>query len=174
MAETGPEQATELGAALLAELKHGFEQARQLAEGALAQLKDDGEWYVTLDPEANSIAVLVRHVAGNLRSRWSDLLTSDGEKPTRDRDGEFEARRRPVEEMRQGWNQGFATVLATLDGLTPADMTKVITLRGQPLSVTSAALRSLAHTSQHVGQIVLLAKHLRGEEWRTLSIPKRR
>lgn len=165
---------TQLGAELIIELRRGFQGAQKLAEGALAQLKNDDEWYVTLDPEANSIAVLVRHVAGNLKSRWADLLTSDGEKPTRDRDDEFEARRPPVEQMRQEWNEGFATVYGTLKVLTPADMLTTVTLRGQPLSVTAATLRSLAHTSQHVGQIVLLAKHLRSEEWRTLSIPKRR
>jgi hypothetical protein len=165
---------TQLGAELIDELRRGFQGAQKLAEGALAQLEDEGEWSVTLDPEANSVAVLVRHVAGNLKSRWADLLTTDGEKPTRDRDGEFEAQRLPVEQMRQEWNEGFATVYGTLDSLTPADMLTVVTLRGQPLSVTAATLRSLAHTSQHVGQIVLLAKHLRSAEWRTLSIPKRR
>lgn len=158
---------------VIEELRLSYRANKQLADGALDQL-DEHEWHTALDPESNPVAVIVRHVIGNLRSRWADLLTSDGEKPSRDRDGEFEESDQSLAEMRAAWDAAFELVSSTLAALKPDDLTRTITIRGEPLSVLSATVRNLSHTAQHVGQIVLLAKHLRGEKWRTLSIPKTR
>lgn len=155
------------------ELGHGYRADKNLADKALDQL-DQHEWHVKLDDESNSVAVLVRHVTGNLRSRWSDFLTTDGEKPDRNRDAEFEAASQSVEQMQEEWDQAFALVERTLAALTPADLQRTITIRGEPQAVIRALLRNYSHTAQHVGQIVMLAKHIRGERWRTLSIPRAR
>ncbi len=164
---------TDLGTVLIADIVRGYRAQKLQAERALDQL-ETADWHRTLDEDGNSIAVIVQHVSGNLRSRWTDFLTSDGEKPDRDRDGEFEARRRMPEELLAAWDEAFAVVFGTLAALTPADLAKTITIRDQPLGVVSAILRNFEHTGHHVGQIVLLAKHWRGPEWRTLSIPKKR
>ena len=140
---------------------------------ALAQL-DEAEWHVPLDEESNPVSVIVRHVAGNLRSRFTDFLTTDGEKPDRDRDGEFELTQLPVPSLLAEWQEGFRILLDTLGALTPADLNRTVYIRGEPHTALSALTRNYAHTSHHVGQIVLLAKHLRGERWRTLSIPRTR
>jgi len=158
---------------VIEELMLSYKANKQLADRALDQL-DENEWHTALDPESNPVAVIVRHVTGNLRSRWTDLLTSDGEKPSRDRDGEFEESDQSVAEMRAAWDAAFELVDSTLATLKPDDLTRTITIRGEPLSVLNATVRNLTHTAQHVGQIVLLAKHLRGEKWRTLSIPRTR
>ncbi len=162
-----------LGAALLAELIDGYSKQKTQAERALAQL-DDSQWHDTLDPEANSIAVLVQHLAGNLTSRWTDFLSSDGEKLDRDRDGEFETAQPSPEQLMVRWNDAFAVVLASLNALTPPDLGGTVTIRGEPHGVMMAILRNHAHTAHHVGQIVMLAKHWRGERWQTLSIPRKR
>lgn len=164
---------TDAAALFLAEIVRGYEAQKALAERAMTQL-DPEEWHATLDPEANPISVIVQHVAGNLRSRWRDFLATDGEKPDRDRDGEFEATSRPPEALMADWEDGFGVALASLRALTPADLERTITIRGEPHSVVRAILRNYDHTAHHVGQIVLLAKHWRGERWRTLSIPKKR
>lgn len=151
-------------------LRNALRRERALAERALVQL-EAADWHARLDPESNSIAVLVRHLAGNLRSRWTDFLSTDGDKPERDRDGEFAITDATPEELTAAWDEAWDTLLATLDALTPADLMRTVTIRGEPHSVVQAIVRGLAHTAQHVGQIVLLAKHLRGEAWQTLSIP---
>lgn len=165
--------AREAAGLLLAEVKGGFRAQRELGEGALRQLAPE-DWHATLDEESNSVAVIVRHLDGNMRSRWSDFLASDGEKPSRDRDGEFEPTDATPDELWAVWHRGWDAVFAALEELTADDLTRRVTIRGRPLTVAGAAVRQLTHYAQHVGQIVLLAKHLRGDAWRTLSIPKRR
>ena len=155
---------------LLDTVRASYRSQRALAERALAQL-EHGDWHARLDPESNSIAIIVRHLAGNMRSRWTDLLTSDGEKPWRDRDGEFAVTDDDPKALLASWHAGWDLTLATLDGLRPGDMERVVTIRGEPHSVAEALVRQLAHYAQHVGQIVMLAKHLRGDAWRRLSLP---
>lgn len=164
---------TELATLVVQELLYGYRSNKQLADRALDQLEQH-EWHVALDSESNPVAVIVRHVTGNLRSRWTDLLTADGEKPGRDRDGEFEESEQSVAEMRAAWDAAFDLVVGTLEALAPGDLTRTITIRGEPHTVLGATVRNLTHTAQHVGQIVQLAKHIRGEKWVTLSIPRRR
>lgn len=161
------------GGLLIQELRNGYMTDKRLAEGALEQL-DEGEWHEVLDAESNSVAVIVRHVAGNLRSRFRDFLTSDGEKPDRNRDGEFEPSGLSPKEIMAEWQEGFDTLFGAIDALGPGDLARTITIRGQPHTVLKALLRNYSHTAQHVGQIVMLAKHLRGERWLTLSIPRSR
>lgn len=149
-----------------------FGKLKSLAEGAIAQVSDD-ELFRAIDVESNSIAVIMRHIGGNLRSRYTDFLTSDGEKPDRRRDGEFEVPQGTSRETAVAqWDLGFARMHAALAALTPADLTRDIYISGKKHTVIQALNRSLAHTAMHVGQIVFLAKHLRGDQWRTLSIPR--
>ena len=165
----------ELRAAILADATAAFAKLRSAAENALAQVDDRG-FFAPLGPDGNSIAVLVKHVAGNLRSRFSDFLESDGEKPHRDRDGEFEVdpAREDRASLMAAWQLGWDTVLATLRSLAPADVEREVSIRGQPLTVREALDRAAVHVAGHVGQIVLLAKHHAGAGWRTLSIPRAR
>ncbi|HEU4648521.1 MAG TPA: DUF1572 family protein [Gemmatimonadales bacterium] len=164
----------ETGAIYLREVLRALRQYKDLGEGALAQVPAD-RLGVALDAEANSLAVLVQHLAGNMRSRFTDFLTTDGEKPDRNRDAEFEhAANATPEEVRARWDAGWRVVFAAVEPLRPADLERRVTIRGEPLSVLEALNRALAHYSYHVGQIVLLAKHLREGEWQTLSIPRKR
>ena len=162
----------DLAAHCLEDLAVLFRKTRSLAEGAIAQASDD-DLFRQVDDESNSIAIVMRHVAGNLRSRFTDFLTSDGEKPDRHRDAEFEI---PAGTTREtvvaDWNLGFSRLENTLASLTPPDLVKEVRIRGEQMTVLAALHRSLAHTSMHVGQIVMVAKHLRGSAWRTLSIPR--
>jgi len=167
---TDPAGTAARSAHLLDALRASYRDQRALGERALVQL-ERGDWHVRLDPESNSIAIIVRHLAGNMRSRWTDLLTTDGEKPWRDRDGEFAVTDDAPEALVGAWHAGWDLTLATLDALQPSDMAREVTIRGEPHSVAEAIVRQLAHYAQHVGQIVLLAKHLRGDEWRVLSLP---
>jgi hypothetical protein len=161
-------------AVYLADVRAQFAKLKELAEKALAQVRDD-ELNVSLDAEANSIAVITKHMAGNLRSRFTDFLTTDGEKPDRNRDGEFEIPGQPDRAAAMAhWEQGWSILFATLDGLTPGDLQKDVLVRGERLSVVQALNRQMTHHAYHVGQIVFLAKHLRSGEWKTLSIPRRR
>jgi hypothetical protein len=142
------------------------------ADKALAQTTDE-HLFATLDPDANSIAILMQHMAGNMRSRWTDFLTTDGEKPDRDRDAEFELSRADTRELIFArWEDGWARVFAALTPLTPADLSKTVHVRGEAHSVLEAINRQTTHYAAHVGQIVLLAKHYAGREWQTLSIPR--
>jgi len=167
-----PSDGDALAAALLAELRTRFHAQRTMVERAVAQV-DDHSLFHTLDAESNSIAVVMRHMGGNLRSRFTDFLTSDGEKPDRDRDGEFlviagEARA----DVMARWEAGWRTLEHALATLGPADLLGTITIRGERMPVVQALGRSLAHMAQHAGQVVLLAKHLAGDRWQTLSIPR--
>ena len=156
---------------LLPELVLLFRGQKALAEGALAQVRDD-ELHVALGPEENSIAVVVQHVAGNQLSRWTDFLTTDGEKPDRGRDAEFEEQGLSRAALMRRWEAGWGRLFATLEALTPADLERTVTIRGEPHTVVKALLRQVSHYAYHVGQIVQLARHLAGERWTSLSIPR--
>ncbi|MGI9182037.1 MAG: DUF1572 family protein [Longimicrobiaceae bacterium] len=147
---------------------------RDMAEKAIAQISEE-QLFGALDPESNSIALIMKHMAGNMRSRWTDFLTTDGEKPDRQRDREF-----LIEEVdtaahvRAQWEDGWARTLSAIESLRPDELSRVVTIRGEPHTVLEAINRQLMHYAAHVGQIVLLAKHYAGEQWQSLSIPKGR
>jgi hypothetical protein len=149
-----------------------FRQYKKLGDGAIAQCPDD-RLTATLDAESNSVAILVKHLAGNMRSRWTDFLTSDGEKPDRDRDSEFESPPADRAELVAMWERGWAILFAALEPLGDDDLGRTITIRGERHSVMQAINRQVAHYSYHVGQIVFVAKHFAGEAWKTLSVPRR-
>jgi hypothetical protein len=149
-----------------------FEYYKGLAERALAQVTDE-ELLMVLDEEMNSIAVIVKHMAGNMRSRWTDFLTTDGEKPDRNRDMEFVAPPSSRAEMLAVWEQGWQHVFQALEPLSDEDLKRTITIRGEAHSVTQAIHRQLAHYAYHCGQIVLLAKHFRNRDWKSLTIPRK-
>ena len=160
--------------AYLDDVRLQFRKLKKLAEDALAQVKDE-ELNVRLDAESNSLAVIMKHMAGNLRSRFTDFLTTDGEKPDRNRDGEFEIDGNPGRAATFGdWESGWTRLFETLNALTPADLLKDVHVRGERLSVIQALDRQMTHHAYHVGQIVFLAKHLRSADWKNLSMPRRR
>jgi len=150
-----------------------FRTYKKLAERAMEQVSDE-HLFTLLDPEMNSIAVIVKHMAGNMRSRWLDFLTSDGEKPDRNRDTEFEdppATRAAVMDL---WEAGWALVFGALEPLTDADLTRTVYIRGEAHSVMQAINRQVGHYALHVGQIILLAKYLEGPRWKAVTIPRGR
>jgi hypothetical protein len=156
-------------------LEEAFRQMRgnkRLTEGAMAQLSDE-EMFRLIDPESNSVALLVKHMAGNMRSRFTDFLTTDGEKPTRHRDQEFilDANTTRADVM-HWWEDGWAVVFAAIQSLKPEDVSRTVTVRGEPHSVLQAINRQIAHYAHHSGQIVFLAKHLKSSQWKTLSIAR--
>jgi len=148
-----------------------FRLYKKQAEGAMAQLSDD-QLFVKIDPESNSIALIAKHMAGNMRSRWTDFLTSDGEKPDRNRDTEFTDPPATREALLKLWEDGWAIVFGAIEPLTGADLTRTVMIRAEAHSVMQAINRQIAHYAQHVGQIVFLAKHLAGSHWKSLSIPR--
>ena len=150
-----------------------FRQYKQLGERAIKQVSDE-LLFASLDDECNSIAIIVKHMAGNMRSRWTEFLTTDGEKPNRDRDSEFVDPPATREALMKAWEEGWACVFHAIEPLTDADLSRTVTIRGEAHSVMQAINRQLAHYPQHVGQIVLLAKHYAGEQWQTLSVPRNR
>lgn len=151
-----------------------YRSYKALGDKALAQVPD-AHLHTEPDPGSNSVAVIVKHVAGNLRSRFTDFLTSDGEKPDRDRDAEFEMPERASrEEILRGWEEGWRAVLGAVESLRPEDLHRTVTIRQEPYVVVEALHRSMTHTAYHVGQIVYLARHFAGPRWETLSIPKGR
>jgi hypothetical protein len=150
-----------------------FQQYKLLGERAMQQVSDE-QLFASLDDESNSIAIIVKHMTGNMRSRWTDFLTTDGEKPSRNRDSEFVDPPATREALRCDWEDGWACVFGAIEPLTDADMRRTVTIRGEAHSVMQAINRQLAHYSQHVGQIVLLAKHYAGEGWQTLSVARNR
>ena len=150
-----------------------FRSYMKLAERAIEQVSDE-EFFATIDEEANSIALIVKHIAGNLRSRWTDFLTTDGEKPDRDRDTEFELIGDTRDSLMRFWEEGWQILFDALEALTPEDFSRTVTIRSEPHSVVEAINRQLTHYAYHVGQIVFLAKHFRSAEWKTLSVPKNR
>jgi hypothetical protein len=163
---------TDLAAYYLEEIKRQFRGHQRMGEKALAQL-EEGDFFVALDSESNSIAALVKHISGNARSRFTDFRTTDGEKPDRFRDQEFEIPEKTTrEEVMRWWEQGWSYVFSALDSLKPEDVLRTLTIRQEPHTVMQALNRALAHYAQHIGQIVFLAKHLRSSEWQTLSIPR--
>ena len=164
--------AESLGKIILEDTELTFRKQKELAEKAMAQI-DDEQFFRTIDAESNSIAIIAKHVGGNLRSRWTDFLTTDGEKPDRDRDSEFiapgSAGRATVIEV---WNGGWAVLFSTFATLRGEDLTATVHIRGEAMTAVAAMHRAMAHVAQHVGQIVLLAKHFRSSDWKTLSIPR--
>ncbi len=150
-----------------------FRYYKNLAERAMAQITDD-QLLAVLDSEANSIAVIVKHMAGNMRSRWQDFLTTDGEKPGRDRDAEFEEPPSTRETLLAVWENGWQYVFTALEPLAEEDLQRTVTIRGEPHSVMQTINRQIAHYAYHCGQIVLLAKHYQSGEWKSLTIPKRK
>ena len=143
---------------------------KELADRAMAQV-DDEQLFISIDGGNNSIAIIMKHLAGNMRSRWTDFLTSDGEKPDRDRDTEFERGEETADGLRRRWDAGWELTLATVGELDWRDLERTVTIRGEPHNVIAAINRQLTHYAYHVGQIVLLARHFAGDDWRWLSIP---
>ena len=148
-----------------------FRQYKKLAERAMEQVTDE-QLFLAANEESNSIAVIVKHMAGNMRSRWTDFLTTDGEKPDRNRDSEFMDPPRTWAELSQMWDEGWACLFGALEPLREEDMTRTVMIRGEAHSVMQAVNRQLAHYSYHVGQIVLLAKQFSYEKWTALTIPR--
>ena len=149
-----------------------FRYYKKLGERAMAQCPDDA-LFASLDAESNSIAIIVKHMAGNMRSRWTDFLTTDGEKPDRNRDTEFETPPKTRAELKELWERGWKHVFDALEPLGDEDLVRTITIRTEPHSVMQAINRQIAHYSYHVGQIVYVAKHLSGSKWQTLTVPKK-
>jgi hypothetical protein len=150
-----------------------FRNYKKLAERAIEQIKED-EYFRAIDEESNSIAVIVKHLGGNLRSRWSNFLTEDGEKPDRNRDGEFVTDADTRESLTVLWQTGWHALFETLENLSAADFGKTVKIRGEDYTVVKAINRALAHAAYHIGQITFLAKHFRSAEWKTLSIARGR
>jgi uncharacterized damage-inducible protein DinB len=161
----------ELARHYLEDVRDRFRSVKRLADAAIAQV-DDEELFRQLGDESNSIAVIMKHLAGNLRSRWTDFLTTDGEKPDRNRESEFETAGDDRAGLSARWEEGWSRLFESLDALTPADLLRVVHIRHQPHTVVGAISRALDHSAHHTGQIVLLAKHLAGGRWRSLSIPR--
>jgi uncharacterized damage-inducible protein DinB len=163
---------SDVGAQYLEEVFRGLRGHKRLADGAIAQLSEQ-QFFAQPDPESNSVAIIVRHIAGNLRSRFTDFLTSDGEKPDRHRDQEFlVASGTTREEVLRWWEQGWQIAFDAIQSLQADDLERRVTIRGQPHSVLQALNRALAHCAYHAGQIAFLAKHWKGAEWKSLSVPK--
>lgn len=158
----------------LDDTRASFRAYKKLADKALAQLKDD-EYFITLDEEANSVAVIMKHMAGNMLSRWTDFLTTDGEKPDRNRDMEFviEPQTSKVE-LLAFWERGWNSLNEALEQLQPADFDKQVMIRGEAHTIVQAINRQMTHYAYHIGQIVFLAKHFRSSAWQSLSIPRNR
>jgi hypothetical protein len=156
----------------LDEARRQFRGHKRLGEGALSQLADD-QFFVTPDPESNSIAIMIKHLAGNMRSRFTDFLTTDGEKPDRHRDQEFELSSQVTRaDVMRWWEEGWARVFSAVEALSPDDVTRTVYIRGEAHTVLQAINRQIAHYAYHVGQIVFLAKHLKSSEFKSLSIPR--
>lgn len=163
--------ALEFTESCLADATSLFRYYKKLGDGALAQLTDE-QVYAVLDPEMNSVAVIIKHLSGNMLSRWSGFPDSDGESATRNRDAEFVDPAAQRAEVVQQWENGWRCVFGALERLTDADLPRRVTIRGEAHSVMQAIHRQLAHYAYHVGQIVFLAKHFRHADWRSLSIPR--
>ena len=148
-----------------------FRNYKKMAERAVEQVSNE-EFFALIDDEANSIALIVKHIAGNLRSRWTDFLTTDGEKEFRKRDTEFELIADTRESLMEFWEAGWQALFDNIEPLTAEDFSRTVTIRGEPHMIVEAINRQLTHYAYHVGQIVLLAKHFRSAEWKTLSVPR--
>lgn len=163
----------DVGSLYLATVKEQFRAMKDLAERALSQIGEE-DFFWRPHPESNSISVLMKHLSGNLLSRWTDFLTSDGEKPWRRRDEEFEEERLSREELFSRWEKAWEAVFKTLEDLTPQDLSRQVTVRGKAQPALSAIQQQLYHTAYHVGQLVYLAKARAGDRWQTLTVPRRR
>jgi Protein of unknown function (DUF1572) len=148
-----------------------FRYYKRLAERAMEQVTDE-QLFAAIDKEANSIAVIVKHMTGNMRSRWTDFLTTDGEKPDRDRDSEFLDPPSTRWELMAAWEDGWNRVFIAIEPLTDADLGRTVMIRGEAHSVMQAINRQMAHYPHHVGQIVFLAKHFACDHWQSLSVPR--
>jgi Protein of unknown function (DUF1572) len=148
-----------------------FRQYKGLAERAMEQITDE-QLFATLDPESNSIAIIMKHLAGNMRSRWTGFLTTDGEKPDRRRDAEFIDPLPTRRDLLEAWEDGWKRLFETLESLSEEDLKRTITIRSEAHSVMQAVNRQVAHYGLHVGQIVLLAKHFAGSGWKPVSVPR--
>ena len=161
-----------LGQHYLDDALQTFRDYKKLAERAFAQTSDE-DFFRTIDPESNSIAIIIKHMAGNMLSRWTDFLTTDGEKPNRERDMEFvmlaETSRT---DLLAFWEKGWQAVFAAIEPLTPDDLMRTVTIRGQDHTVVQAINRQISHYANHIGQIVYLAKHFKSSDWQSLSVPK--
>ena len=158
--------------AYLEDVRQQFHGQKSLAEKALAQVADE-QFFAALDGESNSLALIVKHIAGNLKSRWTDFYTSDGEKPDRRRDSEFEAEPGDTRaSLMERWEQGWGTLFGVIDPMAVSDLERTVTIREEPHSVLKAVNRQLAHYAYHVGQIVFLAKHNAAGRWQSLTIPR--
>jgi hypothetical protein len=164
----------DVAAHYLDEIASQFDKLKKQADAAVAQLTD-AELFRAIDAESNPVAVIMRHVAGNLRSRFTDFLTTDGEKPDRDRDGEFVLTEGSTKDKLLAlWEKGWERLFDTVGALTPEDLDRRVSIRGHPLSVPDAIQRQLTHYGQHVGQIVYIAKHRKWRTWESLSLPRKR
>ncbi len=150
-----------------------FRNYKKLAERAMEQVSDE-DFFRQIDPESNSIALIVKHIAGNAHSRWRDFLNSDGEKADRDRDTEFEVIDDTRESLMSFWESGWQTLFDAIEPLQAEDLDKTVTIRGEPHTIVEAINRQLTHYPMHIGQIVVLAKHLKAADWKTLSVPRHR
>jgi hypothetical protein len=150
-----------------------FRYYKRLAERAMEQTPEEG-LFATLDGESNSIATVVKHIAGNMRSRWTDFLTTDGEKPDRDRDSEFVDPPKTREELLRMWDDGWKRLFSAIEPLSEGDLANTVSIQGEAHSVMQAINRQIAHYPHHIGQIVLLAKHFAGDRWQSLTIPRNR
>lgn len=150
-----------------------FRYYKKLAERAMAQVTDE-QLFVELDEGANSIAIIIKHIAGNMRSRWMDFLTTDGEKPDRNRDSEFVDPPATREALMQLWEESWGHVFHALEPLADSDLGRTVTIRGEAHSVMQAINRQVAHYAMHIGQIVMLAKHFAHDHWQSLTIPRNR
>jgi hypothetical protein len=163
---------TPLGRHYLADALGEFRKYKKFAEKAIAQVPEE-DWFRRLDPESNSLALVLKHISGNMRSRWTDFLTTDGEKPDRDRDSEFEQFDADTKEaVLARWEAGWRLLFDALDPLIGDDLQRTVTIRGEPHTVLQAINRQLTHYASHVGQFVFIEKHLAGPRWQTLSIPR--
>lgn len=163
---------SDLGTHYLDEVFRGLRGHKRLADDAIAQLTDQ-QFFAQPDPESNSVAIIVKHMAGNLRSRFTGFLTTDGEKPDRNRDQEFLTTRDATrDQLLQWWEQNWQLLFDTINSLHPDDLERTVTIRGQPHSVLQALNRAVSHCAYHTGQIAFLAKHWKGAEWKSLSVPK--
>jgi len=148
-----------------------FRYYKRLAEKAMEQAPDEA-LFASLDAESNSIAVIVKHISGNMRSRWTDFLASDGEKPDRNRDSEFETPPMTRHELMEKWEEGWRYLFTALEPLGDADVSRTVTIRSEPHSVMQAINRQVAHYSYHIGQIIYLAKHFAGAKWQAVTVPR--
>jgi hypothetical protein len=150
---------------------HDLKKTKAQTDKAIAQVRDE-ELHWQPDPESNSIAILMKHMAGNMLSRWTDFLTSDGEKPNRNRDGEFVDDFKTRADLLAFWEKGWNSTFQAIESLTPTDLEKTVFIRSEAHSVPLALVRQLGHYSSHAGQIIYIAKHLCGDRWTTLTIPR--